>query len=547
MSAQTFILLAAIGYIYNDGSEIGVFVGYSLAIIALFIVRRLLIFSSTRELFSVGYNVGFKTRKSILLHLIKMPLGALSKVHIGKISQTLSEDISWIEDLISFVGPLGVSNILSTCFLVTAAFFIDWRMGLLALVSFICVMLVIYTFRKRTKRGVMYRSVGLADAALHTVEFVQGMPILRSFGGYDKADNAYQTSIENLRIGFLKATKRNANMTLLFFFSMDSAAAFSILFSSYLISNNLAQPTTVLAAMIVILAAFIPLRGALGLALIGNLAQIAHDNISEIESNRPLPEIEEPKSVHSSDVRFEDVSFAYNDLNMVLDRVSFTAKANGMTAIVGPSGAGKTTIINLIARFWDVDSGTINIGGTNIKSMRMDDVLAKISMVMQDVQLFNQSVFENIAVGRAGVGKEEVIKAAKAARAHEFIQALPDGYDTQVGVGGMKLSGGERQRISIACAILKDAPIVLLDEATNAIDPENELAIQQAIAELTRNKTLIVVAHRLSTIAGADQIIVMEDGRVDAIGQHETLLERSSLYAQLWKFHINNSGWKMEH
>lgn len=546
MFAQTLILLAAIHYIYNGGSEAGVFVGFSLAILSVFFVRRLLSFASARGLFSAAYSVGFKIRKSILMHLIKMPLGALAKIHIGRVSQTLSEDVSWIEGLISFVGPTGVANILSTFFLVVALFFIDWRMGLLALASFSSIMVVLYIARKRSKRGVTFRSLTLSDAALRTIEFVQGMPVLRSFGGYEKADNAYQQSIENLRLAFLNAIKRNANTTLLFYFSMDSAAAFSILFAGYLIGNDLAQPTTVLAIMIVMLAAFVPLRGAMGLALLTNLAQLAHENISEIESHQRLAEIQEPEQAHGSDIRFEDVSFAYNDLGRVLKGVSFTADANSMTAIVGPSGGGKTTLLNLIARFWDVDQGEIYIGGSDVRAMRLEDVLSQISLVMQDVQLFNLSIYDNISVGRAGASKEEVIVAAKAARAHEFIEALPEGYDTQVGVGGIKLSGGERQRISIACAILKDAPIILLDEATSAIDPENELAIQHAITQLTRDKTLIVIAHRLSTIVDADKIIVMDRGRVDAIGKHEALLANSSLYAQLWEAHINTSGWKMD-
>lgn len=546
MFAQTLILLATLHYIYNGGTEIGAFVGYSLAIVVVFFVRRVLSFSSAQGLFSAAYDVGFKIRKSILTHLIKMPLGALSKIHIGKVSQTLSEDVSWIEGLISFVGPTGLSNFFSTFFLVGAIFFIDWRMGLLALVSFASVMLVLYMARTRSQSGVAYRSLTLSDAALRTVEFVQGMAVLRSFDGYERADNAYQKSIENLRLAFLSAIKRTANMTLMFFFSMDSAAAFSILFGGYLIGNDLAQPTTVLGVMIVMLAAFVPLRGAMGLALLSNLAQLAHENISEIESHQSLKETEEPEQAHGSDIRFEDVTFSYNDLGAVLEGVCFTADANSMTAIVGPSGGGKTTLINLIARFWDVDQGTIFIGGTDVRAMRLEDVLSQISLVMQDVQLFNLSIYDNIAAGRAEARREDVIAAAKAAQAHEFIETLPDGYDTQVGVGGMKLSGGERQRISIACAILRDAPIILLDEATSAIDPENELAIQQAIGALTKDKTLIVIAHRLSTVVDADKIVVMDRGRVDAVGTHDALLTGSRLYAELWEAHVNTSGWMMD-
>lgn len=545
ISAQTFILLAAINYIYMGGVDVWYFVGYSSLVFLIFVMRRYLAFSSMSELFNAAYSVGFKIRKNLLLHMIKMPLGALSELHIGKISQTLSEDISWVEDLISFVGPAGTANLFNSVFLVFTVFLIDWRIGFVVLASLCVVLTIIYVFKRRSARGLKFRSLGLSDASLRTVEFVQGMPILRAFGGYDKAHNSYQKSIENLRLGFIKANKRSVKILGLFFFAMDSAVAFSILFSGYLISIGEAEPKFLLAAMVVMLAAFVPLRGAMAFSIVGNLAQIAHENLVEVENHKTMDNAAASTALSGHDIRFDKVSFAYNDLGKVIKDVSFHASANSMTAIVGPSGSGKTTIINLIARFWDVQQGVISIGGQNIKDVALESLLSQISLVMQDVKLFNQSIYDNIAVGRLGASKDEIVKAAKSAQAHEFIMALPDGYDTQVGEAGARLSGGERQRISIARAILKDSPIILLDEATSAIDPENELAIQQAIGELTRSKTLIVIAHRLSTIMDADQIIVMDDGQVNAIGQHDELLEKSKLYKKLWNYHTNISGWKI--
>lgn len=546
VASQTFIILAAIRHIYNGGHDVGYFLVCAIAILLVFLARRFLAFAAMNELFSAAYNVGFKIRKNLLLHMIKMPLGALSQLHIGKISQTLSEDISWVEDLTSFIGPMGVANIFSASFLLLSIFILDWRIGLVMLASFLAVFIVIYIYGRESRRGFKFRSMGLSDAALRTVEFVHGMPILRAFGGYDKAHNSYQKSIESLRLGFLKAIRRNSTILSFYFLAMDTAIAFSILYSAYLIENQSADPTNLWAIMVIMLAAFIPLRAILGMTTVSALALVAHDNLTEVEAHKAMLDVVNPAIAEGNDIKFDKVSFAYNDLGKVIDDISFTAKANNMTAIVGPSGGGKTTIINLIARFWDVDQGSISLGGADIKQMALEDLLGQISLVMQDVKLFNQSIYDNIAVGRINASKDEVMKAAKSAQAHEFIMALPNGYETQVGEGGAKLSGGERQRISIARAILKDSPIILLDEATSAIDPENELAIQQAIGELTHNKTLIVIAHRLSTIIDADQIIVMDEGQIDAIGKHEELLIKSELYKKLWDYHTHISGWKIQ-
>ncbi|MCK4733156.1 MAG: ATP-binding cassette domain-containing protein, partial [Methanophagales archaeon] len=229
----------------------------------------------------------------------------------------------------------------------------------------------------------------------------------------------------------------------------------------------------------------------------------------------------------------------------VLKNISFKAPQRSITALVGASGSGKTTITNLIARFWDVDSGEVIIGGKNVKDMKTDTLLSYISMVFQDVYLFNDTIFNNIKIGKKDATREEVINAAKTARCHEFIEKLPDGYDTMVGEGGATLSGGEKQRISIARAILKDTAIVLLDEATAFLDPENEKHVQEAIDELVKSKTLIIIAHRLSTIVGADQILVLENGELTEQGKHEELIKNDRFYSRLWKERQRAGGWKL--
>jgi len=243
------------------------------------------------------------------------------------------------------------------------------------------------------------------------------------------------------------------------------------------------------------------------------------------------------------DIEFVDVSLGY-DGGLVLKDISFKILEGSVAALVGPSGAGKTTITNLIARFWDVDSGEVRIGGKNAKGLRLDRLLSYTSMVFQEVILFNDTVLENIRLGRKDATDEEIIQAAKAARCHEFIEKLPQGYNTIIGERGAKLSAGERQRISIARAISKDAPIVILDEATVYVDPENEGLIQEAVNELTKGKTVLVIAHRLSTITATDQILVLDGGRIVERGRHTELLAMDGLYRRMWEAHQSARGWK---
>ena len=264
------------------------------------------------------------------------------------------------------------------------------------------------------------------------------------------------------------------------------------------------------------------------------------DRIMTAELLRETPS---PKKPSGFGVCFDNVSFGYRPGTPVLSNLSFSVPERSMFALVGPSGSGKSTILNLLARFWEVDHGAVRIGGVDVRDMCEETLNGLITVVFQDVYLFAGTIFDNIAIGKPGADAKSVEAAARAAQAHAFIMALPDGYNTRVGEGGAALSGGERQRVSIARAILKDAPIVLLDEATAAIDPTNERQIQMAIAQLVSNRTLIVVAHKLSTIQAADRILVVERGTIVEAGNHDDLLKREGLYAGLWRQRIGAAGW----
>ena len=264
------------------------------------------------------------------------------------------------------------------------------------------------------------------------------------------------------------------------------------------------------------------------------VADASLDRYDRVRQTEMMDDSGKPVRLNNFDIDFKNVTFGYNE-SAVIKNMSFHIPQHSMTALVGKSGCGKSTVVNLIARFWDTDSGTVSIGGTDIKAMTTESLLENISVVFQNVYLFNDTVFNNGAFGKKGATKEDVIAACKKARCHEFISALENGYDTVIGEGGSTLSGGEKQRISIARAILKDAPIVLLDEATASIDPDNEAYIQQAITEMVKGKTLVVIAHKLSAVMGADQILMIEDGQISARGTHSQLLESSPAYQELWE------------
>jgi ATP-binding cassette subfamily B protein len=272
-------------------------------------------------------------------------------------------------------------------------------------------------------------------------------------------------------------------------------------------------------------------------------ATVSADRIMEIQQQPVQPGTEEAPG--DNRIEFQNVTFAYEDHDVLKD-VSFTIEPNTITALVGPSGSGKSTVTRLIARFWDVQGGCIQLGGRDIRDIDPEKLLSRISMVFQDVYLFKDTIGNNIKVGNTGASQEEVEEAARQACAHDFIMALPQGYDTPVGEGGCTLSGGEKQRISIARALLKDAPIVLLDEATASLDPENETNVQRAINALVSNKTVITIAHRLKTVRGADNIIVLDNAGVAEQGRHQTLMAQEGLYCQLWNLQQQSAGWRMK-
>jgi len=478
-------------------------------------------------------------------HIRKLSMGFFSERQAGDLNNIINQDTKNVEQAVANVYPTIVAAIALPTFAAVILLFLDWRMAL-AMISVIPIALIILTvLRKPVKRLGMLRAEAAAEANSRIIEYIQGIGILKAFGQTGAKLRKFEEAMANFRKVNETLVTRVIAPDIFFKAILGLGLAVILLVGSYLFLGGTLNLKIFLLSLVIGLQIYKPIQDLFEFITEVRVFDASMGRIMEVLNRKPLPEPEEDYLLDRFDIEFRNVSFKYED-DYVLKNVSFKIPQGAMTALVGPSGAGKTTIANLIARFWDVDSGDILVGGRNIKDMKMDRLLSYISMVFQDVYLFNDNIINNIRFGKGDATEEEVIAAAKAAQCHEFIKKLPDGYYTIIGEGGATISGGERQRIAIARAILKDAPIVILDEATAYVDPENEILIQKAIDSLIRGgKTVIVIAHRLSTITSADQILVVDEGKVIERGKHAELISNGGLYSRFWEKQQKARGWKI--
>ena len=421
----------------------------------------------------------------------------------------------------------------------------DWRLGLLAIAGILAYLGVTELSQRamlKTGPARQHAQMNLVEAVL---EYIQGMSVVKSYGLDKDSGQAVQRTVDESCDKALSLEKSvvpwmGLRQVVVRVFSVAIAVCALAFYSGGTLS---------LARCLLMLVASFMLYAELESA--GNMADnlqmlgASMDKANSIDDT-PVMDIDGAELTPAdTSVEFQDVSFAYGD-RTILDHVSLTVPSGSITAVVGPSGGGKTTLCNLIARFWDVQSGKITVGGYDVREYKLDSLMKNISMVFQSVYLFNDTVENNIKFGRPDATHEQVVAAARAACCHDFIMALPDGYDTVLGEGGGSLSGGEKQRISIARAMLKDAPIVILDEATASVDPENEAELQAAISALTRGKTLIMIAHRLNTVRNADQILVLSGGHIVQRGTHQELMAQGGLYADFVGVRQEALRWKLD-
>lgn len=490
------------------------------------------------------YRESATRRISLAERMRKLPLSYFGKKDLSDLTTTIMKDCATIETSFSHYYPELYASLISTTIVAVGIFFYDWRMAL-ASVWVLPIAIIIVAFSGRVQ-NIFNKKKLLAD--LDCTEGIQEcLETMRDLKSCN-AENKYLDAL-NKKIDY--AEKRHIiseYMVAVFVVSAQLLLKFGIattaLVGGILLGKGEIAVMTFFMYLLVVSRIYDPMSNSLQ-----NLAAVISCgiNIGRMKEiyQTPVQTGERFFSPKGYDVRFDNVAFSYNEGEQVLKDVSFVAKQGEITALIGPSGGGKSTITKLAARFWDVDEGEISVGGENVSKVDPETLMQQYSIVFQDVTLFNNSVIENIRIGRRGASDEEVLAAAKAANCDEFVSKLPDGYNTMIGENGSMLSGGERQRISIARALLKDAPIVLLDEATASLDVENETQIQKAISKLVKDKTVLIIAHRMRTVAGADKLIVLKDGVVAEQGSPDELYKKNGIYTQMADMQRKSVTWKI--
>ena len=459
-----------------------------------------------------------------------MPMGYFNAQSLGSLTAAATSTMSDLESMSFAVIARTVVGMIRTTIFSLATMCFDWRIGLVFFVGMLLFLWVNSRLLKKSRElspGRLAAQTKLVDAVL---EYIQGMSVVRAFHGDKAAKQTLNNTIKETENQNFKLERKRIPYNVLEQVVLRVTSVLAILLSIWLFLQGNMSLFTCLMMVVSAFLVYSELESAGEMFFMLPMIDASIDRVEEIDR---APRMDEGGSVQvpkSHDISFEHVDFSYGD-RKIIDDVSFTIPEGTTTAIVGPSGSGKTTLTSLMARFWDVNKGSVKLGGIDVKDYSLDSLMSNFSMVFQNVYLFNDSIENNIKFGKPEASHEEVVAAAKAARCHDFIMALPDGYDTVIGEGGATISGGERQRLSIARAMLKDAPIVILDEATANVDPENEAELQAAIEALTGGKTIIMIAHRLKTVRHANQILVVDHGRIVQHGTHDQLIQQKGIYA----------------
>jgi ATP-binding cassette subfamily B protein len=535
----------AINDLVSQSLTLNKVVAYVAAMAVCYVLQGGFNYLFSRTIWPMTNNMVNRLRLMAGEHLRKLPMSYFSRNTTGHLHTLVADELKCIQVFFYQAIPDVILTLVYVGIIPLALLFVDWRLTLVTLAVIPLAIPCYYWSRRVLSTDLQKRSESVSAVNNEIVQYVQGIEVSKAFGISQKRFQAFEDTLREFRDVNMRATFRGGVPIKLTWIFLDMGICLIPSAAVYFMYGGTLGLTTFLIFMIMGLRIYEPFKGFFMATAFWKLAEPAADKLAALLETAPLPAPQSGGEPQSYDIRFNNVRFGYGD-QQVLDGVSFHVPANTITALVGPSGSGKTTIFRLLARFWDVDDGSISIGGHDIREMNQEDLLSNISMVLQDVYLFNDTIYQNIAYGSHSPTKERVIAAAKAAHCHDFIQQLPDGYDTMVGEGGATLSGGEKQRISIARAILKDAPIILLDEATASVDPENEALIQRAVNTLVQTKTLIIIAHRLSSITSAHQIVVLnKKGTIEESGNHDELLEKKGLYAALWESRSKGSQWSV--
>lgn len=519
-------------------------VGFALLAMAFYIAALM---CSHKAAFRVQANM----RMKMMEHIMRLPLGYVEAEGTGKIRKVVTESSAATETFLAHNLPDKVISKATPVGLLVMMAVFDWRLGLFSLIPAALAFLIMGTMMMGPKMAEDMKQYqnSLETMSSEAVEYIRGVPVLKTFGQTIFSFKRFKAAIDEYEKWTLGYTK--SMMIPMIGFTVFSNGIFAaLIIAAYVFGGNTLTDTFVLNLIFYILITSILTTTLMKVAYAGESQMIVEDALNrmdEVLGQEELPDAAKGKKVKDASVGLKDVTFAYDDTKQnAIDGVSIEIPAGAHVALVGPSGGGKTTLASLIARFWDVKSGSITIGGVNVKEISSADLMNLVSYVFQDSKLLKMSILENVRMGREDATDEEVVEALKNAQCLDIIEKLPHGVNTVIGSKGTYVSGGEMQRLSIARAFLKNAPILILDEATAFADPDNERLVQQAFENLSRDKTVIMIAHRLSTVTNADQIYVLKDGKIAESGTHERLLKTDGIYSHMWSEYNKSVNWQVQ-
>lgn len=534
-SIAMIVIVFSILFQIFDGTSLDMLYKYFIAIGLLVVFKGICNMVADMKKHSAGFDIVQQIRERMIIKLKKFSLGFYTNERLGEINTILHKDVDNMSLIVGHMWSRMFGDFLIGAVVFVGLASIDFKLSIIMAVSVPIALIFLYLTIKQSEKIENQNNSALLDMVSLFVEYVRGIPVLKSFSNNKSLDNELMNKTKKFGETSKVASRFKAKQLSIFGFLLDIGYLVLLIAGAILVTKGSLDVLHFIIFAVISKEFHKPFASmeqhymyyVSAIDSYERLSRILYADVISDKVNGIVPK--------DNDIAFENIDFSYEKDEFKMEKLSFSIAEKTMTALVGESGSGKTTITNLLLRFYDVHKGKITLGGTDIRDIPYDELLDRISIVMQNVQLFDNTIEENIKVGKKGAKKEEIIEAAKKARIHDFIMSLPKGYETDIGENGGILSGGQRQRISIARAFLKDAPILILDEMTSNVDPVNESLIQDAITELAKNRTVLVVAHHLKTIQKADQILVFQKGNLLEKGKHGELLDKNGYYTKLWK------------
>lgn len=524
--------------ILGNNIDFSYYTPYFVGVLMAYLVKTFLYSAALATSHKAAFGILKEIRTKALEKLPKMPIGDIANINSGKLKQIIVDQVEKLEITLAHVFPEMTANMVGPLVMFVYLIFVDWRMAFVSLLSLPIGMVFMVSVMKYYASNYAIATENQQNMNNVITEYISGIEVIKAYNQSEKSYAKLSKSVLKNASHYYNWMKES-NLGMAMAMTLAPATMITTLPIGFLFyTGGSLSGENFIIIIILSLGLVSPLIAAMQfvdeLAVLGTTVNSISKILNSREQNHPSTEA----SLKHGDIKLENLSFSYKNGIEVLKDINLTIEDKSITALVGPSGSGKSTISKLVAAFWDVEHGSITIGGTDLKDIPLTKIYQHVAYVSQDNFLFDDTVMNNIRMGKPEASDAEIIEVSKKSACHEFIMQLEDGYETRVGFGGTHLSGGEKQRITIARAMLKDAPVIVLDEATAYIDPENESLLQSAIAKMVEGKTLIIIAHRLSTITDADKIVLVNNGRIEAQGVHEELLKTSSLYQDMWNAHI---------